>query len=273
MKTRNLFTWITACALALAFVAPASAQTKERTAKVVRVKGAVRSSTDGGATWQQITVGQNFRPGVVIQTAADSFVDIVLTESAGVQRRTSIGEYVSFQPSVQQDVIRVDNDSVLAIDRLTTMDTGADTVNETELDLRSGRIMGAVRKASAASTFEVKIPNGVAGIRGTIFSISALGIISVLQGAVSLAYNSTQGPQSETVQAGFEFDARTGNLSPLPPTIEQLLQRFVQRGFVTGPPQLDPRDATNEHVTSTVGADEGNSNGEDNGGVFEEGPQ
>jgi len=71
--------------------------------------------------------------------------------------------------AVRHDVIRVTSDTVLAIDKLSSVNTGADKVTETELDLRSGKIFGAVKKQSAASRFEVKIPNGVAGIRGTIF--------------------------------------------------------------------------------------------------------
>ena len=54
--------------------------------------------------------------------------------------------------------------SALGIDKLTSMDTGSDSVTETQLDLKAGHIMGSVKKLSAASKYEVKIPNGVAGI-------------------------------------------------------------------------------------------------------------
>ena len=56
---------------------------------------------------------------------------------------------------------------MLAIDRVSATDTGADRVTETELDLRTGSIFFSVKKQAAASRFEIKFPNGIAGIRGT----------------------------------------------------------------------------------------------------------
>jgi serpin B len=45
---------------------------------------------------------------------------------------------------------------------------------ETILDLKSGTIIGQVRKVSANSRYEIQTPNGVAGIRGTDFMIEAV---------------------------------------------------------------------------------------------------
>jgi hypothetical protein len=123
--------------------------------------------------------------------------------------------------SVQQDVIRLTADSVLAIDKLSSMQTGADKVTETELDLRSGKVFGSVKKQSAASRFEVKIPNGVAGIRGTIFSITSDGVVSALDGDVIIAWESknadgTTETRTQTVPHGHRFDIRTPNVPPAP---------------------------------------------------------
>ena len=99
------------------------------------------------------------------------------------------------------------------------METGADVVTETQLDLKAGRIFGSVKKMSAASKYEVKIPNGVAGIRGTIFEITAEGIIRVASGSVVLAFVGADGTvTTQEVLTGQEFDARTLKISPLPPT-------------------------------------------------------
>ena len=65
---------------------------------------------------------------------------------------------VSYKPMVEQNVIRMWGNTVLAIDKLTQFDTGVQTVSDTELDLRAGRIFFNVKKISATSQFIIKIP-------------------------------------------------------------------------------------------------------------------
>lgn len=216
----NLLKLLTVCTVALLTMATTAQAAEELTAKVVRLKGSARYST-GGNVWQPIKIGDTFKTGAIIQTAAGSIVDIVFAEATGPGRTASGGglpsiSSLTYSPTVQRDIVRVQPDSVLAIDRLTATKTGSDRVTETQLDLRSGRIIGSVNKVSAASTFEVKIPNGVAGIRGTLFSISALGVVSVLEGSVACAFSSPDGPKVVVVQAGFEFDITTGETRPIP---------------------------------------------------------
>jgi hypothetical protein len=103
------------------------------------------------------------------------------------------------------------------VDKLTEMQTGADVVTETQLDLKAGHISGSVKKMSAASKYEVKLPIGVAGIRGTIYDFTAEGVIKVFSGSVVLAYTGANGSTLTQVVMGLQmFDARTGTLSPLP---------------------------------------------------------
>jgi hypothetical protein len=85
---------------------------------------------------------------------------------------------------------------------------------------------------SAASKYEVKIPNGVAGIRGTVFEITAEGVIKVASGVVVLAFVGADGNVStQEINAGQEFDARTLKMSPLPPTdVQRLLA--LPRGVI-----------------------------------------
>ena len=90
-------------------------------------------------------------------------------------------------------MIRVLDDTYLVFDSMTATTTGSDTVTETLLDLKKGSIFGSVKKQAAASRFEVKIPNGVAGIRGTVFLIKASGLVSCLQGSVVAAYTTAAG--------------------------------------------------------------------------------
>jgi len=136
---------------------------------------------------------------------------------------------LDYRPVAEQDVLRVWEDSVLAIDKLATTETGADKVTDTQLDLRGGRMFFSVKKLSAASRFEIKIPNGVAGIRGTIGMVSAEGILAILSGSGVLAYLKGDGtPVTQVVPAGYEYDARTGELTPLPPHREAELDRTAQ---------------------------------------------
>ncbi len=78
---------------------------------------------------------------------------------------------ITYKPAAEQNVVRVMADSSLTIDKLTTTDTGADTVSDTELDLKKGGIYASVKKLSPAAQYLVKTPTGIAGVRGTQFSI------------------------------------------------------------------------------------------------------
>ena len=59
---------------------------------------------------------------------------------------------ISYKAAAAQNVIRMQGDTVLAIDKLMIANTGVDAVSDTELDLRQGTIFGSVKKLSAAST-------------------------------------------------------------------------------------------------------------------------
>lgn len=221
-QTRTLATWFVACTMACAMVTTATAESvKDRTGKVVRIKGAARYST-GDNVWQPLKVGTVLKSGNVVQTAAGSFVDIVINESASAPSPRGGGVAatptpLSNQPASAQDVVRVLEDSVLAVDKLSAVQTGADKVTETQLDLRSGKIFGTVKKMSAASRFEVKIPNGVAGVRGTVYFISADGVISVVSGSMVVAYTKGDEVVTQVISSGWQFDTRTGQLNPIPP--------------------------------------------------------
>jgi hypothetical protein len=216
--TQKLIKWFVACSVAMVMVANLHAEMSEVTAKIVRIKGSARYTT-GGSVWQQLKVGATLHQGAIIQTAADSVVDIVLSEgnpvtaiSAGTSPYQGGANYT---PTSQQDIVRIYSDTVLAIDRLTVDKTGADKVTDTELDLRAGRMIGDTKKISAASIFEIKIPNGVAGIRGTIWGADSLGIMAVKDGAMGLAYKGSNGPKSVTIEGGFQYDIRSEMMSPL----------------------------------------------------------
>jgi hypothetical protein len=225
-QTRKMLNWLVGAGVVLAMVTSLTAQTvQERTGQVVRLKGAAQYSTDL-KNWHPVKVGTKIKSGDIIQTAADSYADIVLGEIGRTPPRAIIEGTSAYQPQVEQDVVRVMEDSVLAFDKLTVMKTGADEVLKTHLDLRAGKIFGWVKKMSAESRYEIKLPNGVAGVRGTTYSISAVGIVEVYSGSVSISRTGPDGtpmlnpdgtPMRMEVNAGYQFDLRTWLLSPLPP--------------------------------------------------------
>lgn len=221
-ETRSLLNSLVVCGVALAMVSTLVAQTATQgTGKVVRLKGAVRYST-GNNVWQPIKVGDVVKPGTTIQTAANASIDIALGDSAASTPRPVPGEMLSYQPNADQNMFRLWENTLLSVDKLTIIQTGSDEVTETQLDLKAGHIFGSVKKMSAASKYEVKIPNGVAGIRGTTYDISAEGVVKVLVGSVVLAYVGAGGTMTtQVVMNNEQFDARTGALTALPANFDK----------------------------------------------------
>ena len=186
-------------------------------AKVVRLKGAARYST-GNNIWLTLHQGDVLKPGTVIQTASESTVDVILGSENEIATPTPVIRRFNYtSEDAQQNIVRLRENTVLALDKVNFEQTGADVVTDIQLDLRSGRIFGNVKKLSAASRFEVKLPNGVAGIRGTVFDLSANGLLTVFFGSVVISYyDSTNTLVTKTVNAGWVLDLSNGNLSPLP---------------------------------------------------------
>jgi hypothetical protein len=212
-----------ACSIALALITTAAAQnTQQGIAKVVYIKGSARYLSGANTTWQPLKNGAILKPGSIVQTASDSYVDVVLNNpdatgiamsamSASSASAAGSGGGSGYHPRAEQDAVRIFENTVLGIDKLTVDQTGADVVTETQLDLKAGSIFGTVKKLSAASKYEVKIPNGVAGIRGTIYWMSADGVLRVLTGSVVYAYFAPDGKLATvTVEGGYEFNPRSG---------------------------------------------------------------
>jgi hypothetical protein len=253
-QMRILATWLAAFSVALAMASSASAQSsKPRVGTVTKIKGAARVSS-GNNIWRPLKVGDQLRAGTVVQTAGGSYVDIAFGEGGAsadsakvtpAKARGGIGAAAGGgagggggKVAAKQDVIRMSADTVLAIDRLSSINTGADRVSETQLDLRSGKIFGSVAKQSAASRFEVKIPNGVAGIRGTTFSLTADGVVSVLDGTVIVAWTpaghpADQPPPTKTVPEGYRFDVKTGSMTAIPAAELAELRAMAAAGSTT----------------------------------------
>ena len=228
MKPRSLTTLFLLLLFSRLFVSSSPAQSVERVAKVVRLEGSARYST-GNYVWTPIKVGDVLHPGMIIQTSNDqgTYVDLAFGDGATKPNAPHAVVYkpyivssmaytpVTFKPTTEQNVVRVWGDSALGIDTLTGMQTGEDIVTETQLDLKRGRITGNVKKLSAGSKYEVKFPNGVAAIRGTLFDIQAVGIIKVHTGSLVVAWVDprTQQTTTQNVAGGQVYDVASNQVS------------------------------------------------------------
>ena len=257
-----------ACGMAVAMITNVSAgDAKQRTGKVVRVKGAARYSV-GNNVWQPLKVGESLKAGAVVQTAKDSSVDISFEDSGYVASARPSGPSKShlnlFQPTMEQDMVRLGADSVISVDKLSVVETGADTITETELDLRKGRVFGTTKKMSAGSQYKVKIPSGIAGIRGTIYTLSADGVVQVLVGSVVIAYTQPDGTVvTQVVNGGYQYDARSGQITPIPDFNQKEMVREAKEARIgpNTPPTSYVVDQTLYYVSPRRGQSGGGGGG------------
>lgn len=219
-------------ALALAVMllaARAGAETIAQVVEVLQVKGNARYST-ADKHWHDLRQGDILQPGVVIQTAAHSFVDIQLSDrdtAAKFQSAVLVVSATAYTPPAsgmgageesKANIVRIFESSVLAVDKLLVERTGVDEVAETQLDLQAGRIMGNVKKLSAASKYEIKVPNGVAGIRGSIYDISVNSALKMLSGSAILAIVAADGTvKTYVINGEHGFNPVDGVIFPLTP--------------------------------------------------------
>jgi hypothetical protein len=168
MKSVSSFSRWTGYGAALALLLAASAAQAAVGKAVVRAVRGTASYSEQGGDWKPLKAGKVLDPGSSVKTGVASQVDLFLDENG--------------------PIVRVIEDSTLGIDKLDVDRTGAETVIETQLDLRQGTIQGVVKKLAAASKYEVRTPTTVAGIRGTEYEISANGVSHVIVGSVQIAY-------------------------------------------------------------------------------------
>jgi hypothetical protein len=229
------------CGAALTFAITASADDlKQGVATVVRVKGQASYTLGGTDAWHPLVAGKILQAGSTISTKPDAIVDVVLGKQVAMPQPQPVPDRVSpaadapvrgivgYKPSPEQNVVRLSGGTTLKIDTLTVSDTGVDTVSDTELDLQAGRIFASVKKLSPTSKYLVKIPNGIAGVRGTKFTLSADGSAGCIENSVWISEVGADGkPVTVEVTQGTQYDPATGQSGPLPPQTLKLLQEIA----------------------------------------------
>lgn len=183
-------------------------------AEVRSLKGTVTSSTNG-APARPVKAGDVLPSGAVVKTGPASSVDLVLGPSAGA--------------------LRLAENSTLNLDKLQFTETGADTAVEVQLHLPEGEMYFNVNKLSKASRYEIKIPTGVAGIRGTkgSFCSRAAGsqkpTVVLLEGTLIFIHVPSGGAMTSyemTAPPGVCFSPTEG-VKPAPPDSVQEVEREV----------------------------------------------
>src|ERR1039457_3896536 len=185
MKKLQTLLGLALCGVLLNAGLTASAQpAKPGYATVVRVKGFAQYSLDAGLHKYPLVPGKFLEPGATIYTGTNGIVDVVLAKAVDLPQAKWVPERISlavdspvrgmitYTPSREQNIVRLMEETTLVIDKLTTTSSYADTVSDTELDLKKGSIYASVKKLSAAAQYLVKTPTGIAGVRGTQFSLS-----------------------------------------------------------------------------------------------------
>jgi hypothetical protein len=277
MKEKYFVKAVVAGALALGLVCEVSAQNMiPGKARVVRKSGNARFTT-GNNVWQPVKVGDVYGSGTVIQTeqAKGSYVDLVLGDGNGAIGSSETpadrgfapitASVASYQPRAEQNIVRIWENSALGIDGLSSMQTGGNTVTDTQLDLRAGHIFGTVKKMSAGSKYEIKLPSGVAGIRGTCYDLWANGLFRIGNGSGVISLMDKDNVlNTKVVPGGYEFDPGTGQLNSLPPSVINSLNKLEIDTRSVSAPQVTTfvADQTVHHVSHHHG--HGDDNGQGN---------
>jgi len=220
----------------------AAQDTQSGYGSVVRVEGEASYSL-GDDNWHPLVAGKALPVGAAIRTGHNGVVDVVLGKNLDLPQSVwhpsniafapdaKVAGMASYKPSAEQNVIRLTPDTTLAIDKLTVTDTGADTVSDTELNLKKGKIFASVKKLTGASQYLIKLPSGIAGVRGTKFSISADGTTAVFEstsGGLVLSLINADGTTFTCVIApGQWFDPASGKQPVvIPADLLQMLERL-----------------------------------------------
>jgi hypothetical protein len=176
---------------------------------VIRVQGSVDGaegvgradySLDGGTTWQSAVVGQSFPAGTLLRTGKNSLLDVMIGQSYAEKSVVLLKDTWhqnparNVVPELEHNMIRLRPNTVLGVDKLLVPGNDPTAISDAELNLKQGTILGSVRKVKPSSEYFIKLPTGVAAVRGTQFELSTGGegtSCSVVSGTVWISFSLT----------------------------------------------------------------------------------
>jgi len=216
MKKNERFSMVLACVVAVIGVGVVSSvQAAEAGKAVVRSIHGQAQYQEAGGQWLPLKVGQVLKAGSTVRTANDSNADLFMDQNG--------------------PVVRLVENTTLGLDKLSYTATGVDTIIETQLDLKSGRILGIVRKMADQSKYEIKTPNGVAGIRGTEYDLTATSVLRVVSGSMVMVYVKSDGTVvTQVVNTNEMFVPSDGTVKLIP--ADQLSQLVPEIRDMEGAP-------------------------------------
>jgi len=143
--------------------------TKEGKATVRKVHGKAWFQAPD-KSWRKLKRNADFPAGVVIKTGPDSYTDLHVN---GIS-----------------SVVRINGDSTLEIQKMNYRGALFSGDQETLLNLKTGEILGNVKKISAGSRYEIQTPRGTASIRGRDFKIE---VVEAAGGYQLVTFTAVQG--------------------------------------------------------------------------------
>jgi len=149
-----------------------------------------------------------------------------------------------FQINGYVSTVKIAEKSTLELTKMAPCDPRIGGESETVLTLKSGTILGSVRKLSARSSYVIHTPNGVARIRGTDFAITAEALP---EGRSRVTYTSVTGrvlvtalvdgkEVTQNLQMGQSWVPGCGNPTTVPPAVMQAIRSEI------GPRPINPPD-------------------------------
>src|SRR5947209_884403 len=115
------------------------------TARVLRTSGSVRFSTGKDPVhnlWNPVNAGSFIAPGSVVETGSDGMVELAIGSSelrpppAALSPSYTLATRLTYEPSAGCNVIRLSENSSVALDKMTFLQTGADTISDAHLNLQ-----------------------------------------------------------------------------------------------------------------------------------------
>jgi len=145
----------------LGCTSPLSAQVFVGRAEVEEVTGNASYSLSGAAP-QPLGSRTRIEPGTTLRTGAGSTAMILVGGSAGV--------------------LKLNENSTLVLDRISVSGSDSNATVDIQATLAEGNLLFDVNRLSEASRFEIKVPAGVAGIRGGKGSLNAASRCVLIEG-------------------------------------------------------------------------------------------
>src|SRR5262249_41571943 len=134
------------------------------------------------------------------------------------------------------------------LEKLTLTETGVDTAVDVQLHLPEGEMYFNVNKLSKASRYEIKLPTGVAGIRGTkgSFSFRPTGSqrppVILLEGKLVFVHVPAGGAMQSYVMSAppAVYFTATEGVKELPPAVKQEVEKQLDEAEKKTQKNKDP---------------------------------